>query len=119
MWLLLLLLGLTAPRYAFAQNVGDLSPNPNNNNTIGNPFSPGGSWSFSRPGNPIGGRAAPNSPYSWSNVAPVLGLPSAYDRANSFPLQSSPTASPNVPGSSLGPYGITLPPNHPLGLGNR
>ena len=119
MWLVLLLMVFLGPGSVFAQNVGDLSPNPNNNNTIGNPFSPGGSWSFNRQGNPNVGRAAPTSPYSWSNVAPVLGLPPVYDRANSFPLRTPPTAIPNVPGSSLGPYGITLPPNHPLGVGSR
>ena len=119
MRLALLLLVFSVPLCAHAQNVGDLSPNPNNNNTIGNPFSPGGSWSFSRQGSSGVGRAAPTSPYSWSNVGPLLGPPAVYDRANSFPLTSPNTMSPNVPGSSLGPYGITLPPNHPLGIGAR
>lgn len=119
MRLMLMLIVLAGPVCAHAQNVGDLSPNPNNNNTSGNPFSPGGSWSLSRQENPNVGRAAPTSPYAWSNVAPVLGPPPAYDRGTSFPLLAPPTASPNVPGSSLGPYGITLPPNHPLGFGTR
>ena len=116
---LLLLIVLVGPARAYAQNVGDLSPNPYNNNSIGNPFSSGGPWSSIRQSNPNVGRAAPTSAYSWSNVAPLLGPPSVYDRANSVPLFTPNTLSPNIPGSSLGPYGITLPPNHPLGFGTR
>ena len=119
MRLLLLLIVLVGPARAYAQNVGDLSPNPYNNNSIGNPFNSGGPWSSIRQSNPNVGRAAPTSPYSWSNVAPLLGPPSVYDRANSFPLLTPNTLSPNIPGSSLGPYGITLPSNHPLGFGTR
>ncbi len=119
MWLVLLLILFAVPLCAHAQNVGDLSPNPNNNNSIGNPFSPGGPWSPSGQGNPNVGRTAPTSPYSWSNVAPLPGSSRMPDRVNSFPLRSPNTLAPNVPGSSLGPYGITLPPNHPLGLDVR
>ncbi len=119
MRLVLLCILFVIPLSSHAQNVGDLSPNPNNNNALGNPFSPGGPWSFSRQGNSGVGRAAPTSPYSWSNVSPLPAPPAVYDRANSFPLRAPDIRSPNVPGSSLGPYGITLPANHPLGFDSR
>ena len=37
MWPVLLLIVFAIPVEAYAQNVGDLSPNPYNNNSIGNP----------------------------------------------------------------------------------
>jgi hypothetical protein len=117
MWLALLLIVLAVPVCSYSQNVGDLSPNPYNNNSIGNPFSSGGPLSSIRPGIPNGGRAAPTSPYSWSNVSPLPTAPPIYDRADQF--RSPNTLSPNVTGNGLGPYGITLPPNHPLGSGSR
>ncbi len=119
MRLVALIITFALPLCAHAQNVGDLSPNPNNSSTSGNPFSPGGSWSISRQGSSGIGRAAPTGPYSWSNVSPIPGPSAGYDRPHSSPLRTPEIMSPNVPGRSLGPYGITLPSNHPLGLGTR
>jgi hypothetical protein len=120
MWIVLLLFGFAFPGYASAQNVGDLSPNPFNNNSIGNPFSPGGSLSPIRQSGPNGGRAAPTSPYSWSNVSPPVSGPTiVYNPSNPLPTGSPNSLSLHVPGSQFGPSGITLPADHPLGMGTR
>lgn len=112
MRLLVLLFLVTLPVSSFAQYVGDLSPNPFNNNTIGNPFSPGGPWSPIAPRNALGGRTSPTSPYAWSNPLAMTPL-QMFEGGGQFrmirPLNQNQT------GPSLGPYGITLPPGHPLG----
>ena len=112
MWLLILLFVIALPVSSSAQYVGDLSPNPNNNNTIGNPFSPGSPLSPIAPRSSTGGRTSPTSPYTWSNVLPQ-GPPQPFDGAGQLrmgsPLNQSPTS------TGPGPYGITLPPGHPLG----
>ena len=113
MRLLVLLFFLTLPVASFAQSVGDLSPNPFSNNTIGNPFNSGGPWSVVPPRNQAGGRTSPTSPYTWSNLLPVTP-PQPFEGVGQFrsfsPLNQSQT------GPRLGPYGITLPSGHPLGL---
>ncbi len=107
-----LLFFLIFPVASFAQNVGDLSPNPFSN-SIGNPFSSGGPWSVIPPRNQGGGRASPSSPYTWSNPLAV-GPPQPFEGGGQFrnisPLNQSQAA------PRIGPYGITLPPGHPLGL---
>ncbi|MGH7257079.1 MAG: hypothetical protein ACREIM_01795 [Nitrospiraceae bacterium] len=120
MWLLILLFVVAVPISSLAQYVGDLSPNPYNNNAIGNPFSPGSPLSPIAPRSPTGGRTSPTSPYTWSNVLPQ-GPPQPFDGAGqlrmSSPLNQN-IVSPlnqNQTSTGPGPYGITLPPGHPLG----
>lgn len=112
MWLLILLFIMAAPISSHAQYVGDLSPNPNNNNTIGNPFSPGSPLSPIAPRSSTGGRTSPTSPYMWSNVLPQ-GPPQPFDGAGQLRMSSPLNQNQTTTGS--GPYGITLPPGHPLG----
>jgi hypothetical protein len=112
MWLLILFFLVALPVSSLAQNVGDLSPNPLNNNSIGNPFSPGGPWSPIPPRNPPAGRASPTSPYTWSNPL-AISPPQMFDGAGQ--LRMTTPLNQNQPGTTLGPYGITLPPGHPLG----
>jgi hypothetical protein len=112
MWLPVFLFLVILPVSSFAQNVGDLSPNPLNNNSIGNPFSSGGPWSVIPPRNQDGGRASPTSPYTWSNPL-AIRPPQAFDGGGQFRMTSP--LNQNQTGGSLGPYGITLPPGHPLG----
>jgi hypothetical protein len=111
MWLPVLLFIVILPVSSFAQNVGDLSPNPLNNNSIGNPFSTGGPWSVVPPRNQDGGRTSPTSPYTWSNPSAITA-PQFFEGGGQFrnlgPLNQSQT------GSRLGPYGVTLPSDHPL-----
>ena len=114
---LIVMLWLLVPVNAPAQNVGDLSLNPNNNNSIGNPFSPGGSWSINRQGSSP--RTAPTSPYTWSNVAPLLDPPRSLNQPDPFSFRTPRTPTPIVRESPKGPYGITLPSNHPLAVGGR
>ena len=116
---LVVMLCLLIPANTSAQNVGDLSPNPNNNNSIGNPFSPGGSWSFNGQSNPNAPRAAPTSPYAWSNVSPQLPRRPIDNQPDLLTFRTPRTAGPMVPETSRGPYGITLPSNHPLAVGGR
>ena len=116
MWLPVLLFLVILPVSSFAQNVGDLSPNPLNNNSIGNPFSPGGPWSVVAPRNQDGGRASPTSPYTWSNPLAITP-PQPFEGGGQFrnlgPLNQM---NQSQTGSRLGPYGITLPSDHPLGV---
>ena len=112
---LIVILWLLIPVSTPAQNVGDLSPNPNNNNSIGNPFSPGGSWSVSGQGGSRSPRTAPTSPYTCSNVAPLPELPRSYNQPDPFSFRSPRTPTPIVTESPKGPYGITLPPKPSLG----
>jgi hypothetical protein len=112
MGLLVLVFLVALPVSSFAQYVGDLSPNPLNNNSIGNPFSPGGPWSPTPPRNPPGARTAPTSPYTWSNPLAV-GPPQMFEGGGQFRMISP--LNQNQTGTSLGPYGMTLPPGHPLG----
>jgi hypothetical protein len=117
MWIVLFLILIGLPAHIQAQQVGDLSPNPNSNSLIGNPFNAGGSWSIR---NGVNGRIGPMSPYAWSNVLSVPAPPSMVDRSSQF---GSPTfVVPGIPSgtsSTVGPYGITLPANHPLRAGSR
>ena len=112
MRLLALLIFLALPIVSFAQYVGDLSPNPFSSNSIGNPFNSGGPWSVIPPRNQEGGRASPTTPYTWSNPL-AIGPPQPFEGGGQFrslsPLNQSQT------GPWLGPYGITLPRDHPLG----
>ena len=62
MWLLIVLFVMAVPVSSSAQNVGDLSPNPYNNLTIGNPFSPGGPLNPNIPRSPGVGRTTPTTP---------------------------------------------------------
>jgi len=120
MRLLVLLFFLILPVASFAQYVGDLSPNPFSN-SIGNPFNSGGPWSVIPPRNQGGGRASPSSPYTWSNPL-AIGPPQPFEGGGQFrsvsPLNQSQTTPLNQSqaGPRLGPYGITLPPGHPLGM---
>ena len=119
MWIVLLLVILIHPVQAQGQHVGDLSPNPNSNTLIGNPFNSGGSWSVKVPG-ATGGRTAPTNPYAWSNILPPTDIRPMLDRAGE--LESPARVAPIIPNRStsrVGPYGLTLPPNHPLGLTTR
>jgi hypothetical protein len=102
------------PVSAVAQNVGDLSPNPLSSNSTGNPFTSGGPWSAVAPRNQDGGRASPTSPYTWSNVSPVS--PSSLPRSleSGGPLRNMGPVDQGQAGPRVGPYGITLPPGHPL-----
>ena len=113
MRLLVLLFLLTLPVASFAQYVGDLSPNPFSSNTIGNPFNAGGPWSVVPPRNQAGGRAGPTSPYTWSNPLPV-SPPEAFEGGGAF--RSTSPLNQNQTDPRFGPYGITLPPGHPLGM---
>jgi hypothetical protein len=114
--LVVLLFCVMLPVASSAQNVGDLSPNPFSSNTVGNPFTSGGPWSAVAPRSQVGGRANPSSPYSWSNVSPVSPSSPLRSLQNGGEL---PTVSP-LPQSQAaprrGPYGITLPPDHPLAI---
>ena len=118
MWPIALLIILTAPAGAFAQNVGDLSPHPYSSNGVGNPFSPGGAYNINPPAVPGRGPAAPTSPYTWSNVSPKPTGPAVLNRAEMFDVPTSPSAS-TVTTPGRGPYGINLPGNHPLDVGGR
>lgn len=120
MWLLILLFVVVMPISSPAQYVGDLSPNPYHNNTIGNPFSPGSPLSPIAPRSSTGGRTSPTSPYTWSNVLPQ-GPPQPFYGAGQLQMSSplnqnivSPLNQ-NQTSTGSGPYGITLPPGHPLG----
>ncbi|MCC2640724.1 MAG: hypothetical protein K0S45_1137 [Nitrospira sp.] len=115
---LFLLISIVAPMGALAQNVGDLSPHPYSSNGIGNPFSPGGPYSLTPPAVPSRGRAAPTSPYAWSNVSPVPLGPAVLNRAELFGFPAPPPV-PTVTAPGRGPYGITLPGNHPLAVGGK
>ncbi|WP_447598642.1 hypothetical protein [Nitrospira sp. Nam80] len=109
-----LLLCFILPVASSAQYVGDLSSIPFSSNAIGNPFNSGGSWSVIPPRNQGGGRASPTSPYTWSNplaIGPLQAFEGGGQFRNISPLNQSQT------GPRLGPYGITLPPGHPLGMG--
>ncbi len=119
MWSIAMLIILTTPVGALAQYVGDLSPNPYSSNGVGNPFSPGGAYSFSPPPVPGRGPTAPTSPYTWSNVSPKPSGPEVLNRAKLFGFPAPPPEAPNVTTPARGPYGITLPENHPLGIGGR
>ena len=120
MWLLIFLFVMAVPVSSSAQNVGDLSPNPYNNLTIGNPFSPGGPLNPNIPRSPGVGRTTPTTPYTWSNVLPTspsqpfegagqLRMSSPLNQNFISPLNQNQT------NTGPGPYGITLPPGHPLG----
>lgn len=113
-----LLLTLATPVGASAQNVGDLSPHPYSSNGVGNPFNPGGAYSLNPPAVPGRGPAAPTSPYTWSNVSPKPTGPAVLNRAEllGFP---APSPAPKVTTPARGPYGITLPGNHPLAIEGR
>ncbi len=120
MWLLILLFVVVVPISSAAQYVGDLSPNPYHNNTIGNPFSPGSPLSPIAPRSSPGGRTSPISPYTWSNVLPQ-GPPQPFYGGGQLQMSSplnqnivSPLNQ-NQTSTGSGPYGITLPPGHPLG----
>ncbi len=120
LWLSLVpLITLATLGGASAQNVGDLSPHPYSGNGVGNPFSPGGAYSLNPPAI-VGGRspAAPTSPYTWSNVAPRPIGPAVLNRSELFGFPAPPPAS-NVTTPARGPYGITLPEDHPLAIGGR
>jgi hypothetical protein len=112
MRLVVLLFLVILPVVSFAQYVGDLSPNPFSN-SVGNPFNSGGPWSVSPPRNSDGGRATSTSPYTWSNPL-AIGPPQPFEGGGQFrslsPLDQSQA------GPRIGPYGITLPPGHPLGM---
>ena len=111
----LFLLVLAAGTDAFAQNVGDLSPHPYSSNGVGNPFNPGGPYSLSPPALPGRGPVTPTSPYTWSNVAPKPTGPAVFDRAEFFRF-AAPSPHPTVSTPRKGPYGISLPGNHPLAI---
>jgi hypothetical protein len=112
MWAFLLLIVLAFPAHSLAQHVGDLSPNPNSNTLTGNPFNPGGSWSI-RGG--VNGRVTPTSPYTWSNVLTGPTPSPLPNPSNQFGGLN--TLVPGTTGNGKGPYGISLPPNHPLSAG--
>ena len=114
----LLLIILATPVEALAQYVGDLNPHPYSSNGVGNPFSPGGPYSLSPPAVPGQGPAAPTSPYTWSNVSPRPIGPAILNRSELFGFPPSPPV-PAVTSPSKGPYGITLPGNHPLAIERR
>jgi hypothetical protein len=116
MWPIAILIILVTPVGALAQYVGDLSPHPYSSNGIGNPFSSGGPYSLNLPAIPGRGPAAPISPYAWSNVSPERPAPGVFNRAELFDSSASPPV-PTVPNPGRGPYGITLPGNHPLAIG--
>jgi hypothetical protein len=111
---LFLLFSIGCPVTTFAQNVGDLSPNPLGTNSIGNPFTSGGPWSPVAPRSQGSGRASPSSPSSWSNVSPVLPSTPLRTLDNEGRLSDVAPLPRRQPGPSRGPYGITLPPDHPL-----
>ena len=116
LWLtLLFLLVLATATESFAQNVGDLSPHPYSSNGVGNPFNLGGPYSLSRPALPGQGPVSPTSPYTWSNVAPKSTGPAVFDRAEFFRF-AAPPPPPTVITPRKGPYGISLPGNHPLAI---
>jgi hypothetical protein len=118
MWLIAVLIILTAPIDSLAQYVGDLSPHPYSNNGIGNPFNSGGAYSLSPPSAPGRGPVAPTSPYTWSNVSPKPSGPAILNRSELFDSSANPPIPP-VTTPRRGPYGITLPGNHPLAVGER
>lgn len=118
MWLIAVLIILTAPVDSLAQYVGDLSPHPYSNNGIGNPFNSGGAYSLSPPSAPGRGPVAPTSPYTWSNVSPKPSGPAILNRSELFDSSANPPLPP-VTTPRRGPYGITLPGNHPLAVGER
>lgn len=119
LWPMLFLLSLCVTLVdAVAQNVGDLSPHPYSNNGVGNPFSAGGAYNLNPSAGPSRGPAAPTSPYAWSNVSPKPMAPTVLNRAELFGLPE-PSSIPSTTRPSKGPYGITLPGNHPLALGGR
>ncbi len=118
MWLIALLIILANPVNVWSQYVGDLSPHPYSSNGIGNPFSPGGPYSISPPAVPGRGRAAPTSPYTWSNVSPEMPGPAVLNRNELFGFPAD-LQTPTVTTPGRGPYGITLPGNHPLAVGMK
>ncbi|MCW5797722.1 MAG: hypothetical protein KIT40_04420 [Nitrospira sp.] len=119
LWVVLSLLIIpTTPLGALAQHVGDLSPHPYSNNGIGNPFNSGGPYSLSPLTVPGRGPVAPTNPYTWSNVSPKPPGPAVLNRAELFGFPAPPPV-PTVTTPGRGPYGITLPGNHPLAIGGR
>lgn len=119
LWVVLFLLIIPAtPLGALAQYVGDLSPHPYNNNGIGNPFNSGGPYSLNPLTAPGRGPVAPTNPYTWSNVSPKPTGPAVLNRAELFGFPAPPPV-PKVTTPGRGPYGITLPGNHPLAIGGR
>lgn len=118
MKLIIVLTMLAGPVSAFAQYVGDLSPHPYSTNGIGNPFNSGGPYSLSPPAAAGRSPVAPTSPYTWSNVSPKASSPTSVNRTEWRDSSTTPSIPP-VSTPRKGPYGITLPGNHPLAIGEE
>ena len=115
----ILLFVMAVPVSSSAQNVGDLSPNPYNNLTIGNPFSPGGPLNPNIPRSLVSGVRLRPLPirgpmYAHKSFPTIRGRRSIADEQSTESEfhQSSESDQTNT---GPGPYGITLPPGHPLG----